>query len=309
MYVRFMMSRSYSQIVYPCAVMNKNKDYIHSFRHRLIGLAVVIGLLALPVLKGLWQLWHCDKTFDGLLLVPFMCGFILYRSKDEFTSCGPRAVKWMLYILPITFGGMFAAPVYELPRIAGLLLVFNLLIVSFGILGYSNHRLFVGPFLFLMLMVPPPQPAVEFLTVNLQKFFSMIMEPAMTGFSGSFLERSGFEFWFAGIDYPMIIAPECSGIRSLLGFVIMSSFFAVFDRHSIAGAVLMITAGSVTALGLNFLRIFATMQMRACGLEEYTVGFWHGLLGIAVFMVGCVTLSRFSRFLRPIDRQNQKEVR
>ena len=75
------------------------------------------------------------------------------------------------------------------------------------------------------------------------------------------------------------------------------------------GLILMITAGAATALVLNFLRIFVTMQMRLGGLEQYTVGFWHGFLGIAVFIVGCVTLSRFSRFLKPLNRQNQKEAR
>jgi len=271
--------------------------------------AAVLLAVSIPAFTGLWHLWHCDKTFDGLLLVPVMCGFILYRSKEEFALCSPRQVKWILYILPAALGTMFVVSNYGLPRIAGLLLAVNLLIASFGILGYSNRRLFVGPFLFLMLMVPPPQGAVDFVTVNLQRLFSMIMEAALSGFSDSFLERRGFEFWFDGIDYPIVISPECSGIRSLLGFVIMSSFFAVFDRHSIAGAILMITAGAATALVLNFLRIFVTMQMGLGGLEQYTVGFWHGFLGIAVFMVGCVTLSRFSRFLKPLNQQNQEDVR
>jgi len=131
----------------------------------------------------------------------------------------------------------------------------------------------------------------------------------LSGFSDSFLERRDFKFWFDSMDYSMVIAPECSGIRSLLGFVIVSSFFSVFDRHSIAAVILMITTGAVTALAPNFLRIFVTMQMGLGGLEQYTAGFWRGFLGIAVFIVGGVALSRFSRFLKPPDRQNQKEDR
>ena len=264
-------------------------------------------MLSVPVFKGLWQLWHSDKNFDGLLLVPFFCGFILYRTKDEFARCRPKQVKWILYLLPAALGAMFVASNCNLPRIAGLLLTANLLIASFAILGYSNYRLFVGPLIFLILMIPPPQWAVDFAVVNLQRLFSEVMEIMLLSFSDSFLERYGFEFWFAGMDYPMIIAAECSGIRSLLGFVIMSSFFAVFDRHSIITAILMISAGIITALALNFLRILLTMQMRISGLEEYSVGSWHGLLGIAVFMIGCVVLSRLSRFLKPIDSKDHKE--
>ncbi|MHC4396859.1 MAG: archaeosortase/exosortase family protein [Planctomycetota bacterium] len=247
------MSRIYSQIIFQESIVNKTRNNSHSAWHYFAGLAVIIGLLAVPVFSGLWHLWHSDKNFDGLLLVPFMCALILYRSKDEFVQCSPKQIKWFLYLLPATLGAMFVASNYDLPRIAALLLAVNFLIASFGILAYSNYRLFVG------------------------------------------------------MDYPMIIIPECSGIRSLLGFVIMSSFFAVFDRHSIVTAILMVSAGAITALVLIFLKILATMQMRISGLEEYSVGSWHGLLEIVVFMIGCVALSRLSRLLKPIDLKDHKE--
>jgi hypothetical protein len=116
-------------------------------------LAVIIGLLAFPVLKELWHLWHSgDKNFDGLLLVPFIYALIFYRSKDEFTQCSPKYVKWLLYLLPAILGVMFVVSNYDLPRIAGLLLAVNLLVAFFGIFGYSNYRLFVGPLIFLMLI-------------------------------------------------------------------------------------------------------------------------------------------------------------
>ena len=69
----------------------------------------------------------------------------------------------------------------------------------------------------------------------------------------------------------------------------------------------MILAGVTAALVLNFLRIVATMQMRISGLEEYSVGSWHCLLVIAVFMIGCVILSRSSRFLKPVDLKDHTE--
>ena len=289
--------------------MIKTEDNSNAARHCFTGLVVIIGLLAALVLKDLWQSWHSDKNFDGLLLVSFICAFIFYRSKDEFVRCRTKQVKWILYLLPAALGVMFVASNYDLPRIAGLLLAVNLLIASLAIFGYSNYRLFVGPLIFLMLMVPSPQWAVDFITVNLQKFFVALMGTILLGFSARFLERHGFEFWFAGIDYPMIIAPECSEVRSLLGFVIVSSFFAVFDGHSIVTTIFTISTGAIVALPLNFLRIAVTMQLRLNGLAEYSVGTWHGILGIVVFMVGCLILSRFSRFLKPLKQQNQKENR
>jgi exosortase len=291
-----MINESYSRIIGPIAA----KGNVHSAWRYLTGLVFIIGLLALPVFKDLWQLWHSDKNFEGFLLVPVLCAIIFYRRKNEFAQCRPQPVKWLFYLLQATLAAMFFASKYGFPRVAGLLLVVNLLIAFLSILGYSNSKLFVGSFLFLMLMVPPPQLVVNFLTVSLQGFFSTIMEKVLLEFSDLFIGRRGFEFWFDGIDHPMIVASVCSGIRSLLGLVMISLFISVFDRHSITAAILMITAGVVITLVLNFLRIFVTIQMRLFGLEEYSVGFWHGLLGIAVFIVGCVILNRFSAFLKSL---------
>lgn len=299
------MSKSYSQIISQKLIVNKIRDDSISARYCFVALAVIMGLLAIPAFKGLWHLWQSENFFEGLLLVPFFCGFILYRRKDEFIQCRPKPVKRILYLLPITLGGMLVASSYDLPRIAGLLLVINLLIASFGILGYSNYKLFLGPLIFLMLMVPPPQWAVDFITIGLQKLFSATIETVFVG-SDRFLECQGIVFWFSGMDRSLIIGPECSGIRSLLGIVIISSYFANLGRHSIVTAILMISASVATALALNFIRILATMQLRLNGLEQYSVGFWHGLLGMLVFLIGILILSRLSLLLKPVE-DNRKE--
>jgi exosortase len=302
-----MISRIYSQIVYPDAKVNKTRDSARSAWHNFIGLSVIICLLAIPVLKGLWQLWHCGRNFDGMILVPFMCGLILIKNRNEFASSIFKPIKKVLYILPATTGAMLAATAYDLPRISGLFLVFNLLAASMGIFGYSNWKLSVVPLIFLLLMVPPPQGAVDFVTVNLQRFFSLIMETLLSSLSNHFIERNGFEFRFTAPNYLIPLTTECSGIRSLLGFIIISSFLVVFDRHNILTAVFMLLMGIATALVLNFARILITIQLRLSGHEEYATGSYHGLLGLLAFLIGCAALGRLSRFLKPLNQQNQKD--
>jgi len=303
-----MISRIYSQVVCPGAEVNKTRDNAHSAWHNFIGLSVIICLLAIPVLKGLWQLWHCGRNFDGMMLVPVMCGFILFKSRNEFASSIFKPIKKALYILPATTGAMLAAWAYDLPRISGLFLVFNLLAASMGIFGYSNWKLSAMPLIFLLLMIPPPQGAVDFITVNLQRFFSLIMETLLSSLSSHFIERNGFEFRFTAPNYSIPLTTECSGIRSLLGFIIISFFLVVVDRHTVLTAVFMLSAGIATALVLNFARILITIQLRLSGQEEYATGSWHGFLGLFVFLIGCAALGRLSGFLKPLNPQN-KEAR
>jgi len=299
------LTRSYSHIIGKESILNKAKDNLSVDWRYIVILAVILGLPAMPVIKDLWQLWHSDKNFEGLLLVPIMCGIIFYKNRKDFIECTPRPQKNILYFLPLTSGAMLAVSYYDFTRIAGLLLVINFLIASLGLFGYSKYKLFMIPLLFLMLMVPPPLRIVDFTIVNLQALFSYLIEPTFLVFSERFIGCHGFEFWFSGIDYPMIIAPECSGIRSLMGFIILASFTAILDRHSIFNISLMIMVGVITTLTLNFFRIIITICLRLYGMENYSVGFWHGLLGILMFVIGCTILSNFSFFLHSDLKQGK----
>jgi exosortase len=270
-------------------------------------LVAVLLVLSIPTSIALWNLWQSNRNFDGLILVPFMCGLILFKTRDEFSSVKPKAIKKYICILPATLAAMVVTSNCGLSRISGILLVSNLLIVFLSIFGLANRKLFVGPFILLILMIPPPQSAIDFLTVNLQRFFSIFMETVLYGFSDHFVKREGFAFWFSDLDYSMVIGPECSGLRSLLGLTIMSSFFVVFHRHKIFTAAFLLLAGVITALMLNFARVLATMQLRINKLEEYASGSWHSVLGALVFMIGCVILIRFSRFLKSADLKSRRE--
>lgn len=266
----------------------------------------LLTCLAMPVWIGLWGLWHSNKLYEGLSLVPIVFGLILYRNKEELVPDAFGQSKWILAILPITLTIMFLCSENDQPHVAGVFLVVNYFVLFLGILGCSKWRSFIGPILFLILMIPLPQYVADYATLALRAFFSRIFESIFITFYESYSGRHGFEFWFTNLPRPLIIAPECSGVRSLLGFIVMSLFFVVLDRHSFIATSLIIITGVTTALILNFLRILVTMQLRLHGFQEYSIGFWHGLLGIAVFVIGVLVITKLSSWIS-IPASNEKE--
>ena len=258
----------------------------------------VVCLAAAPTLEGLWRLWHEDENFAGLMLVPLMCVFVLIRRRKDLARIEGKPVWGLLGMGLFSVAGMVVLSGQGYIRVAALLLVLNLLIVCIGVMGFAAMKVLLGPLLFLVLMVPPWQQGMDFLIVNLQGLFASVIEFLSPVLTAGAVERDGFAFWFSGLDYPMVIARECSGIRSLLGFVVVSVFLAVLDKHKLRGAVGLLAGGVGVALALNLGRIMVTMQLRLHGLEEYSLGGWHGNLGKVVFVLGYLVLSRLSRFLR-----------
>lgn len=263
-------------------------------------LAVVFILLSVPVFANLCTLWSSDKNFDGLMLVPILCGIALLKSRQNLGQISLRMSKSALCILPATLV-MMAASYYDYTRIAGIIFIANLVIISFGIVKIENIRLMVPLFLFLLLMIPLPQMMVDIITNFLQHILSLAAEAVLTIFCRGFIGRDGFVFRFADINHPMFIAPECSGFRSLVGFTIISSFLSIIDRHKFSDSILLIIIGTATAIVLNLLRIITTMALKINGFDRFTEDSWHGLLGILVFAVGCMILSKTSKCMRMLE--------
>ena len=147
-------------------------------------------------------------------------------------------------------------------------------------------------------MVPPPLELMDAVTINLQKLFSVSLEIFLNVFCSRFEERTGIAFWFFDRSLPTVIAPECSGIRSLTGFIISSFFFAVLDRQKIWAVSVLFISGIMIALVMNFARITITTYLRIYGFTEYSTGFWHGLLGVLLYVVGFYMLMRLSELLK-----------
>jgi exosortase len=285
----------------------KNIDGHQSWLICFAGVGVVL-MCAVPALNGLWNLWNSSQELKGFMLVPLMFVAILFKRRGDFAIVVPELCKKWFLILPITIGWMMVACNSGYIRLAALVLVANIIIILFATLGYQGGKSLLKPMLFLVLMIPPHQYILDSITSGLQYLFSTILEIILPVLSDRYVGRNGFYFWFENLDDPCKIATECSGIRSLSGFTIIASLLAICDRHKLSGIFSMITLGVIVALALNLARMIITVELRIHGYEQYAVGRWHGFLGVAVFILGCLILSRFSGYFRILAKKKQQEA-
>lgn len=292
------MAENLNSITYIDKGLSSQKSFGLFFTAAELLLSAFFVLLSVPVFVNLYKLWSSDKNFDGLILVPILCVIVLLKSRQKLGHISLQISKSGLCIFPAALVMMAAASYCNYTRVAGLIFIANLAIISFGILKIENIKLMVPLLLFLILMIPLPQMMVDMITNFLQNILSLATEAILTIFSQGFIERKGFIFCFANLDHQMFIAPECSGFRSLVGLTVISSFLAIVDRLKCSSAVLLIIIGTATAITLNLFRIITTITLKINGFERFTEDSLHGLLGILVFVAGCMILSKASKCIR-----------
>jgi len=101
------MEKSYTQSVCSSASAMSGNGANSLIVWRKVWLpAAALLTVSIPAFTGLWRLWHCGRNFEGLMIVPVMCGFILFKSRNEFASSVFKPIKKVLYILPATTGAM-----------------------------------------------------------------------------------------------------------------------------------------------------------------------------------------------------------
>ena len=291
-----------SLLAKPCAlppeIINSKGRYLF-----WIGLAAIL-LMAIPILDGLFARLWSDETFKGLSLVPLMAISLLYRKRNEFSK---EAISHSIPLYYASAGAavlmlwvFFAGSV----RLAGYLFVISLILLFFGSLGKKMGRACLGPLVFMSLMVPPYNGLANEVTLMLQHIFSFTVDLLAPLFSSDYIGREEFVFWFMNYDIPIVIAPECSGIRSLLGMLIIGLYLVIMDHLPLGKTTVMILTSIAVALTFNLIRIIATIELRLCGLETFARGRWHGLFGIGIFLLGFVILDKLSKRLR--DHRERK---
>lgn len=264
----------------------------------LYGSVVFTLALALNAASRLLTLCWSDETLNGLSLVPLLTGVLIYQRRETFQRLTLN-ICWPSYIASLCFG-IFAWWVLEggSIRIGGLLFVVTLGIIFASFFGKASITVIGGPLLFLCMTIPTSPNFIEMATLGLQHIFSLALDLLGPLIDTSYVGRDDFTLRFIEGKNLVVISAECSGLRSMMGMVIMAGYFSISDRLSLGKTVVMICAAVSLALALNLIRIIITIELYLHNLQDYAVGKWHGLLGISVCLIGFILLSKLSEKLQ-----------
>ena len=261
---------------------------------RLVILFVAGALLTISrytALGQIYNLWRGSEDFDGLYLVPVLTLIVLWQRKKELLS-----FQWKTFwaaVIPL--GIILVFQVFEGPagaRMQMLLLIVSIELIILTIIGLAAFKYITSPLMLSILAIPAPDWLWQEITLitqylSLKASIFVYSRVAPISYEGFWIFLHTCRKW-------VMVAPQCSGIRSLLGLSIVSWFLFLRIRLRPVAILPLALSAPLIALSLNVCRILLTLTLRDHGLEKYTLDFWHGLTGIIIFLAGVFIVSRLA---------------
>jgi len=216
--------------------------------------------MAKPILALIqYALDPANVAASQIVLIPFISATLIYRKrKDIFQSVGysvfSGAIVGALGLALLVGGSMLGTRLANEDRLA-------LMTSSFVILWLGGFLFFYGtdafrkalfPLLFLAFCVPIPTPILD-RTVSALQHASAQTSFVLLKLTGTPVYREGFVLAMPGLVID--VAPECSGIRSSIGVLILSLLAGHFLLRSWWKRTVLVIASVPIMILKNAIRI------------------------------------------------------
>jgi exosortase/archaeosortase family protein len=152
----------------------------------------------------------------------------------------------------------------------------------------------------MLFVIPIPASVVDRLIWALQHMHASLIMRLFEPISGIHLTRYGLCLATPWGNY-LGLQPECSGIRSLLGMMMLASYYATAQRHRWAGLILTCVTTAWLAVSLNFIRIIISFSFKIAGNSYWGTSGGHELMGLIIIIFGMWMIRFLARHMYETD--------
>lgn len=252
-------------------------------------LAWSYGPVAALYAREHWTSSMLEGAYAHAPLLVALVAWLIWRSSDALRvpASGTVSRKGLLLLafgtLLRIYGGIEGYIVLQgmslLPLLAGMVLVLN---------GENAWRAMRFPVLMLLFVIPLPNAAVDALTRPLLTATADLVVTFLPLFDIE-VERNAQLLTVNAVGdqqvHKVLIAPECSGIRSLVTLLAIGSLMAGLRGYTTRWTVsLLLIVPLLTLLG-NVIRILVTILLIVYVNPETAQGFFHSASGLVLFAV------------------------
>lgn len=245
------------------------------------------------------------EALSHIILVPFFVGFLLYRKKDLFTALlaldkleKKSKLKFLDELVGLSLC-LVAFLIYWLGSYTFNPLVYHLLSMPVFIAGVTlilfnlkTLRMLIPPLLLLLFLVPIPNEIMQALggsmaNVNTQASYTLLKS---VGIPVSLTVTYGAPTLLlttsAGQPAAFTIDLPCSGIYTLIAFIMFAFFLALIVSASFPKKLLTFTVGFVVFEILSIVRITTIISTAYFFGEETAMLIFHTIAGLILTFIG-----------------------
>jgi exosortase len=278
--------------------------------HRAIGFFLICTIPICFVwapLKTLSALVFRDDTFAYIPLIPIVSlYFVFVERRSIFAKVSYDWVIGSALIVPGSIGLVWARlnPWHLSSHNQGSLLMFALVLLWTGtfalFFGKQSFRKAFFPLLFLLFMIPIPEPLLSQTVFLLQQGSAKSAEWIFDLFGVPYL-RQGLEFNLPGVS--IFVAEECSGIRSSLALLITTVLASHLFLRKTWNKLVLCAVVVPMAILKNGLRIATLSTLAVYVNPGFLTGRLHHQGGIVFFIMGLLPIGLLLVLLQKIEKR------
>lgn len=253
-------------------------------RPNFLALGLLLGcffLLYFNVILEMIRQWWEDSNYSHGFLIPFVSGFLVWRKWDKLAKLDKRPsnlgfLVLFLGLLLLILGHLGAE--FFTKRFSMLVVVFGLLLLN---LGNDHIKILFFPLAFLIFMIPLPYILYDSIAFPLQ-MLALKVATSSLDWLGIRVLREGNIIHLSTTF--LEVQEACSGIRSLVSLLALTTFYSYLTQNGILKRVILILSAIPIAVILNAFRVTATGVLTACYGENVAQGFFHEFSGLLTFL-------------------------
>lgn len=237
--------------------------------------------------------WTGDMAYASLL--PLVSLWALWRQRKHLAAA-PRCVAWRG--LPLIAFALFLHWVGvrgQQPRISMVGLILLLWSMPFLLYGWSFAKYLLFPCGYLFLAIP--LNFLDSMTAPLRIFASWTSATLLNGFGLHVHQVGAGLSSTAGNPFSFTVAPECSGLHSLLAMTALMGAYAWYSQKSQLKKWAFFLCSVPVALIANVFRIILVVLFAAIAGQERAMGLWHDYSGYPIFIIGILLMLGLDRLL------------
>lgn len=239
-----------------------------------------------PVYPEMVHTWLNNPNNSHGMLVPLISAFFVWNKREELLRAEAGSSNWGLAILAASMLLYILAYTGQVAVASRLMIVTSLI----GLVLYNYGREIFGllkfPLIYLVFMIPIPVSIYNLVAFPLQLFATKVSH-----FLISLMQipvyREGNMLYF--VQTQLEVAEACSGLRSMMAFVMLSVLFAYLMRGW-GRRIILVASAIPLAIFANIVRVTGTGVLAHFYGGKVARGFLHEFSGLAVFAFGFVLL-------------------
>ena len=202
-----------------------------------------------------------------------------------------RGIPLVIVALALHWIGVLA----QQPRISAAAFILLLWSLPYLLYGFALARWLLFPCAYLLLAIP--LNFIDSMTAPLRLLATVVSAGILNGF-GLQIQRVGSGlFSTAQNAFAFSVAPECSGLRSLLAMTALMAFYAWYSQKTLVKKWALFLCSVPVAVIANIARIILVVVVAAIFGQDTAMGLWHDYSGYPIFLISIATMLAFDRIL------------